>query len=297
MIKKVILSAGFISIFLTGCLLAFIPVEEFSYHIGSRWHPLSMSSDSWIMEHEDGKATIRNVTRENIVYTIKPLNREDKQERKEIRPDEVHEFPRGVIMEITFQRVGREITYKVSPGKSYSFRYNEHELLELYEGSHGREDAVDLAPYVPTPMPVVDKMLEMAELDEDDVLYDIGCGDGRIVINAAKIYGARGVGIDIDPQRIKESKENAKEADVEKLVKFIKKDALKVDISKATVITLYLLPESNELLRPVLEERLKPGTLVVSHNYSIPGWKEKELDLTTVLDEEGQEHYVYLYKR
>jgi len=80
-------------------------------------------------------------------------------------------------------------------------------------------------------------------------------------------------------------------------VKFIKKDATKVDISKATVVTLYLLPESNELLRPILEEQLKPGTLVVSHNYSIPGWKDKESDFATVLDEEGQEHYVYLYKR
>lgn len=297
MIKRMIFSAGFISILLTGCLLALIPEGEFNHHIGNHQLPLNTSQDSGIIKSENGKTTIRNVTRENIVYTSKPLNRAGKLEKKEIKPNEVHEFPRGVVMEITFQRVGREITYKVSPGKSYSFRYNENELLELYEGSHGREDAVDLAPYVPTPMPVVDKMLEMAELDEDDVLYDIGCGDGRIVINAAKTYGSRGVGIDIDPQRIKESKEKAEAAGVKKLVKFIKKDALKVDISKATVITLYLLPESNELLRPILEERLKPGTLVISHNYSIPGWEEKELDLATVLDEEGQEHYVYLYKR
>jgi SAM-dependent methyltransferase len=297
MIRKIIFSAGIIFIFLTGCLIAFSSVDGFSHNDNSSRFSLATSPDSWIIIYEDGKTTIRNVTRENIVYTIKPLNREGKPEKKEIKPDEVHEFPRGVVMEITFQRVGREITYKVSPGKSYSFRYNENELLELYEGSHGREDAVDLAPYVPTPLPVVDRMLEMADLDEDDMLYDIGCGDGRIVINAAKIYGARGVGIDIDPQRIKESKQNAKAAGVEKLVKFIKKDALKVDISKATVVTLYLLPESNELLRPILEERLNPGVLVVSHNYSIPGWEDKELDFATVLDEEGQEHYVYLYKR
>lgn len=297
MIRKIVLSAGFISIVLTGCFIAFISAEDFSHNVSGSRFALSSSLEPSLIKHEDGKTTIRNVTRENIVYTIKPLNRDGKLEKKEIKPDEVHEFPRGVIMEITFQRVGREITYKVSPGKSYSFRHNENELLELYEGSHGREDAVDLAPYVPTPMPVVDKMLEMADLDEDDILYDIGCGDGRIVINAAKIYGARGVGIDIDPQRIKESKQNAKAAGVEKRVKFIKKDALKVDISKATVVTLYLLPESNELLRPILEEKLKPGTLVVSHNYSIPGRENKEADFTTVLDEEGQEHYVYLYRR
>lgn len=297
MIRKTILLVGFISIVLTGYFFVYISAEDFSYNVSECRVALPSSPEPALFKHEDGRATIRNVTRENIVYTIKPLNQEGKQEKKQIKPDEVHEFPRGVEMEITFQRVGREITYKVSPGKSYSFRYNENELLELYEGSHGREDAVDLAPYVPTPMPVVDKMLEMADLDEDDILYDIGCGDGRIVINAAKKYGSRGVGIDIDPQRIKESKENAKAAGVKKLVKFIKKDALKVDISKATVVTLYLLPESNELLRPILEERLKSGTLVLSHNYSIPGWEDKELDFTTVLDEEGQEHYVYLYRR
>ena len=297
MVRKVILSAGFITILLTGCLLAFISVEDFNQNVGSSGFSSDFFLDSSVVKNEDGKTTIRNVTRENVIYTIKPLNRNGDKERREIKPDEVHEFPRGVVMELTFQRVGRDITYKISAGKAYSFRYNENELLELSDGAHGREDAVDLAPYVPTPLPVVEKMLEMANLDEDDVLFDIGCGDGRIVINAAKKYGARGVGIDIDPQRIKESKENAKAADVKKLVKFIKKDALKVDISKATVVTLYLLPESNELLRPVLEEQLKPGALVVSHNYSIPGWEERELDLATVLDEKGQEHYVYLYKR
>jgi len=297
MIRKIVLSAGFISIILTGCFIAFNSAEDLSHNVSGSRFALSSSPGPSLIKPENGKTTIRNVTRENIVYTVKPLNRDGKLEKKEIKPDEVHEFPRGLEMEITFQRVGREITYKVSPGKSYSFRYNENELLELYEGSHGREDAVDLAPYVPTPMPVVDKMLEMADLDEDDILYDIGCGDGRIVINAAKKYSARGVGIDIDPQRIKESKQNAKAAGVEKRVKFIKKDALRVDISKATVVTLYLLPESNELLRPILEEKLKPGTLVVSHNYSIPGWENKEADFATVLDEEGQEHYVYLYKK
>lgn len=103
--------------------------------------------------------------------------------------------------------------------------------LELYDGSHGRSDAPDLAPYVPTPDEVVEKMLAMAQIDKDDILYDLGCGDGRIVITAAKKYGIRGVGIDIDPLRISESNANALYAGVENLVDFRLQDVLKVDFS------------------------------------------------------------------
>ena len=119
----------------------------------------------------------------------------------------------------------------------------------------------------------------------------------RIVIYAAQKYGARGVGIDIDPQRIKESKDAAKKAGVDKLVKFRLEDATKSDISPATIVTLYLLPESNELLRPKFDRELKPGTIVVTHNYIIPGWDDREIDSTTVPDADGKEHSVFLYKR
>jgi len=169
--------------------------------------------------------------------------------------------------------------------------------LELYVGSHGREDAEDLAPFVPTPMEVVERMLELAEVNAQSILYDLGCGDGRIVVQAAKKYGARGVGIDIDPVRIEESKTNAKEEGVEKLVEFRLGDVMKVDLSNATVISLYLLPESNEVLRPLLEKYLKQGTFVVSHNYYIPGWSEKEISVDTVYTDDGEEHDIYLYKR
>jgi SAM-dependent methyltransferase len=170
-------------------------------------------------------------------------------------------------------------------------------LIQLYEGAHGREDAVDLAPFVPTAMAVVEKMLEMAKVSSSDIVYDLGCGDGRIVITAAKKYGAHGVGIDIVPQRIKESKEGARKEGVEKLVKFRIGDVMKMDFSKATVITLYLLPESNELLRPLLEKQLKHGTRVVSHNYHIPGWEEKEVEVVELDDENGKGHTIFLYKR
>jgi SAM-dependent methyltransferase len=129
--------------------------------------------------------------------------------------------------------------------------------------------------YVPTPQKVVDAMLETAKVTKDDVVYDLGCGDGRIVITAAKL-GARGVGIDIDPQRIKEARENAKTAGVEDRVQFLETDLFTTDISKATVVTLYLLPSLNMKLQPKLLDELKPGTRVVSHAFDMGDWEPEQ---------------------
>lgn len=189
------------------------------------------------------------------------------------------------------------MTYRNYRGRPYSFRLDENFELELYDGSHGRSDAPDLAPYVPTPDEVVEKMLAMAQIDKDDILYDLGCGDGRIVITAAKKYGIRGVGIDIDPLRISESNANALYAGVENLVDFQLQDVLKVDFSEATVLMVYLLPESLRLLRPIFDTLLAPGTIVVSHNYAVPGWKHKEIDYTFLVQNEEIIHTVYVYRR
>jgi precorrin-6B methylase 2 len=138
-----------------------------------------------------------------------------------------------------------------------------------------------LAPYVPTPQDVVERMLSLAEVTPNDVLYDLGCGDGRIPITAAKAYGARGVGVDIDPQRIAEANANAKAAGVEKLVSFRLQDAMTVDVSEATVVTLYLLSSSNLKLRPLLTKQLKPGARIVSHAFSMGDWRpDKVADFT-----------------
>jgi SAM-dependent methyltransferase len=122
--------------------------------------------------------------------------------------------------------------------------------------------------YVPTPQPVVDAMLEMAKVTANDVVYDLGCGDGRIPIAAAQKYGARGVGIDIDPQRIAEAKENAKTAGVTDKVQFLNQDLFTSDFKEATVVTLYLLPSLNEKLIPQLRA-LRPGTRIVSHAFDM----------------------------
>jgi SAM-dependent methyltransferase len=147
-------------------------------------------------------------------------------------------------------------------------------------------------PYVPTPQPVVDEMLKLAQVKKEDVVYDLGCGDGRIVVTAAKQYGARGVGVDIDPERIKESKENAEKAGVTDKVKFIQGDLFNVDLKEATVVTLYLLPNINLKLRPKLFRELKPGTRVVSHAFSMGDWKpEKVIQIPA----DGRDRTIYFW--
>ena len=152
-----------------------------------------------------------------------------------------------------------------------------------------------LVPYVPTAHEVVDRMLALAQVTKDDVVFDLGSGDGRIPIAAASKYGAKGVGLDIDPDRIKESWVNAKAAGVEKLVDFREQDVLKADISEATVVTLYLLSSFNERLRPILTRQLKPGTRIVSHAFSMgPTWPADKIDRFTTST--GDETTLYLWK-
>jgi len=134
--------------------------------------------------------------------------------------------------------------------------------------------------FVPTPQEVVDEMLRLANVKKGDVLYDLGSGDGRIPITSARKFGVRGVGIDIDPQRIAEANENAKRSGVTDLVKFRQEDLFKADFREATVVTLYLLPDLNEKLRPKLWAELKPGTRIVSHQFEMGTWKpEKTVEL------------------
>jgi SAM-dependent methyltransferase len=142
-------------------------------------------------------------------------------------------------------------------------------------------------PYVATREDVVAEMLRMAAVTDQDVVYDLGCGDGRIVTTAAKEYGARGIGIDIDPVRIAESRENARQADVADRVRFIEGNLFEADLSQATVVTMYLLPSVNMKLRPRLEA-LRPGTRIVSHNYDLGDWAPTE-------QKEIGTHVVYLW--
>ncbi len=128
-------------------------------------------------------------------------------------------------------------------------------------------------PYVPSPQQVVDKMLELAGVKSSDVLYDLGCGDGRIVVTAAKKYGAHATGVDINPERIQEARANAQQAGVLKLVAFEEGDLFQADVHRANVVTLYLLPGVNLKLRPRLLTQLRQGSRIVSHSFDMGDWK------------------------
>jgi SAM-dependent methyltransferase len=147
-------------------------------------------------------------------------------------------------------------------------------------------------PYVESADEVVDMMLKTAEVTDKDTVYDIGCGDGRIVIAAARKYGARGVGIDINPRRIRESRRNALKAGVSRKVTFIEQDLLKTELSQATVVVIYLDPEMNLRLRPKLLRELKPGARVVSNSFDMGDWKPDKVVKLTVA---GSECIIYYW--
>ncbi|MBI1997584.1 MAG: class I SAM-dependent methyltransferase [Deltaproteobacteria bacterium] len=128
-------------------------------------------------------------------------------------------------------------------------------------------------PFVPTPIEVIDRMLELAEVKKGDVVYDLGSGDGRIVIRAAKKYGVRAIGIEMDSWLLDKARKAAKAEGVSHLVEFRNEDALKVDISRATVVTLYMLPWFNEAMKPNFKKMLKPGARIVAHDFGIEGWE------------------------
>jgi SAM-dependent methyltransferase len=129
------------------------------------------------------------------------------------------------------------------------------------------------APYVTTPPPVVDAMLKLAGTRKTDVVYDLGCGDGRIVIAAAKQYGSRGVGVDINPELVQQARANAKREGVESLVRFTAQDVFEMDFREATVVMLYLLPDMHRKLSPRLQQDLRPGARIVTHTFDLGDWK------------------------
>jgi len=170
--------------------------------------------------------------------------------------------------------------------------------MVLLSGIGGLAQAQDyeskkIVPFVPTPQEVVERMLELAQVKKGDVVYDLGSGDGRIVITAAKKYGVRAVGFEIDPDLIKQSGDNIRKEGVAHLAEIRQQDIRTVDLSAATVVTMYLLPEVNLMLRPNLWRQLKPGSRAVSHDFDMGDWKPMKTE--HVKDRSGWDHTLYLW--
>jgi precorrin-6B methylase 2 len=234
---------------------------------------------------------IRNATRAPVEYRVKASDKEE-ETKKTLPARSIDRFADGATLFVTVESDGEQLGYRLDPGHRYAFRNDRNGNVGLYAGAHTRDDAPDLAPYVPTPHEVVETMLELAELSEDDVIIDLGCGDGRIVVAAARDYGARGIGIDIDSELIEKAKRLAESSGVDHLVEFRAEDATRTSLKNATVVFLFLTPGGNELVRPRLETELRPGTRVISHNYTIPGWLVRGVE---TLGDERETHNLYLY--
>ncbi len=211
--------------------------------------------------------------------------------------------------------VRRFISPPLTPGKNYHYTFQwtyrkngqtvtrtrivyvhagENREIDLTEEDDraGKGPKLDV-PFVPTPQDVVDKMLELAVITDKDVVYDLGCGDGRIVVTAAKKYGCKAAGFDLDPKRVQESLDNVKANGVEKLVTIEKKNLFDVDLEPASVVTLFLLPDVNAKLIPQLE-KLKPGSRILSHDFAIEGIKPRHT-VKVASKEDQRQHTIYIW--
>jgi ubiquinone/menaquinone biosynthesis C-methylase UbiE len=154
------------------------------------------------------------------------------------------------------------------------------------------QQAERLAPYVPSPQTVVERMLELADLRPGETVYDLGCGDGRILFTAAREFRAKAVGVELSDPLVKQGREQAKKLGLENRVSIVQGDLLRADLRPADVVTVYLLTEANDQLKPLFERSLRPGARVVSHDFKIRGWKPDRVDEVVV---SGRAHKIYVY--
>lgn len=189
----------------------------------------------------------------------------------------------GLIASATLVRVSRRLPLAI--------------LLAVVPAALGQQhnfvDPRSLAPFVPTPQLVVERMLEAAGVTAEDTVYDLGSGDGRIVITAVEKFHAKAVGIEINPQLVEESQKRIRELGLTERASVVQQHLLEVDLTPATVVTLYLLTSSNAQLRPKLERELKPGSRVVSHDFQIKGWTPLK---TVVVNREPRRHSIFVYE-
>lgn len=255
------------------------------------------SQESRINDGQKYETAIRNLTEETVQYTLRRVHQEGEAVTKSLPPGETDLWPCTASFDIFFETERGHTSACLECGTPYVFLNDWENGVLLSIGKRGPSGLADLAPYFPTPMIVVEKMLELAEIDRGDILYDLGSGDGRVVIAAAKRYGIRAIGIELDPGLVDESLDSARAAGVGGLVEFHLQDLKEADFSDATVVTLYFSLEDNNVLHPILEDQLKPGTIVVSHNSPIFAWKEEKVVYVTYQDGICDNHAIYVYRR
>jgi len=222
--------------------------------------------------------SLRNGLESFVEYTVKPAGALEPPEQRILDTGEIDTYTEGEKITVTFSQLYSVARRDLEPGKTYSFVRDDRGEVVIQEGWHGLEHPQDLAPFVATPLPIAEKMLELAGVGEDDVVYDLGCGDGRIVILAARKFGARGVGIDFNPKRIEESLQGAVEAGVSDRTEFRLGDVMKADFSDATVVTVYQGAEINRKLEEKFLKELKPGSRVVTYTFRFNKLKPVTMD-------------------
>lgn len=160
---------------------------------------------------------------------------------------------------------------------------------------HAPEGPAAASPYLSTPVAVVERMLRLAEVKPNETVYDLGCGDARMLVTAAERFGARGIGVELDPEVFALAVENLRRHRLEEHIRLVRGDMFKADLRDADVVALYLLPEALARLRPQLERQLRPGTRVVTHDFAVPGWQAAQKE--TIPRGDGTAHTIYLYRR
>lgn len=240
---------------------------------------------------------IHNDTAKSIQFHVRILHSGEEPEFYYLAPGETQTLLEREVIE--FQIVPEELSrlYFLAPGEDYSIRMIDGKDFKVFQKIKGYENAVMLAPFVPSPMVVIERVLSLAGVNKNSIVYDLGCGDGRVVIAAAGIYGARGVGIDIDPDLIAEAVRNAVDAGVEELVEFREADIFQSSLTEATLVYIFLFPDSNRLLRPYLEKQLKIGTKVACLGFNLPAWADRLTGQHDIVDDEGYHRIVYFYER
>jgi SAM-dependent methyltransferase len=244
-----------------------------------------------------GTITLTNTTAHRFCFLYQPINEGGSPDKGVLAAGDKVEFEGNMHIELTIDHERGGLIYWLFPGERYVVKSIGQGGFRIFKMIRDDPTALDLAPHVATPESVIDSVLELIGVRQDSLVYDLGCGNGGILIRAAQKYGARCVGIDIDAGLIRQARKNAQAAAVSSLVRFHNQDIFDTDISRATIVYLYLYPDSLRLLRPFLEKQLKRGTTVVSFDFAFPGWESKLTSRHKIPGESLISKIVHVYRR